>query len=286
MARVKKYLDTRQSDNQERWLVSYADFITLLFAFFVVMYAVSSVNEAKYRVLSEAIGSAFGTRERQQPLPPEAGAPPGVATAEPASPAFQGAVRRAAIEKRQREEMRDIAREINSELATLVAHGDVRVIQSPRGVTVEINASVLFAPGQAILREEPRKLLRALAGVLKAGGHALQIEGHTDDTAISNVQFPSNWELSAARASSVVRLFAESGVAPQRLAALGYGEYRPLDTNATAAGRARNRRVTLTVLAHEPDGPTEIPLSAAPAGAPGRLSHDEQSLRPQRGQTK
>jgi chemotaxis protein MotB len=273
MARVKKYLDSRQSDNHERWLVSYADFITLLFAFFVVMYAVSSVNEAKYRVLSEAIGSAFGIKEQRQPGVPATGGPQPL---QRQSTPIEGGSRRAAIQRVQQEQMRDIARGIHAALAALVAHGDVRVLQSPRGITVEINASVLFAPGQAVLREESRKLLLAVAAVLGNGEHGLQIEGHTDDVAISNTQFPSNWELSAARAASVVRLFVESGVAPRRLAAVGYGEFRPIDSNATAAGRARNRRVTLTVLAADPDQPTEIPLSAEAA----RFTPQEFSVRP------
>lgn len=260
MAKRKKYLDTRSSDSHERWLVSYADFITLLFAFFVVMYAISSVNEGKYRALGAAIGNAFIGTE---------------AAAGAASPRQQGEeavvpppvdAQRAAIRRQQRDEMREIAHGIAAVLAPLVSSGDVRVVQSPRGVTLEINASVLFAPGQAVLQEHSRKPLRAVAELMRSSEHEVEISGHTDNVPIGTALFPSNWELSAARASSVVRLFAESGADPRRMVAKGYGEYQPVASNSTPEGRARNRRVTVTVLAAEPEPPTEVPLAASQAG--------------------
>ncbi|MEO8040714.1 MAG: OmpA family protein, partial [Betaproteobacteria bacterium] len=130
----------------------------------------------------------------------------------------------------------------------LVKEGQVRVTESARGIAVEINASVLFAPGQAELADASIRSLDAVAAVLAGVGNALEIEGHTDNTPISTVMFPSNWELSAARASRVVRLFAQTGVAPERMIAVGYGEYRSIDTNETPEGKARNRRVTVMIL--------------------------------------
>ena len=260
MARRKKYLDTRSSDNHERWLVSYSDFITLLFAFFVVMYAISSVNEGKYRVLGAAIGSAFIGTDPAAPVP---------AVAQPRAQAVPPPpvdARRAAIQRQQRDEMREIARGIAAVLAPLVSSGDVRVIQSPRGVTVEINASVLFAPGQAVLQENSRKSLRAVADLMRGSQYEIEIGGHTDNLPIGTALFPSNWELSAARASSVVRLFADSGADPRRMVAKGYGEYQPVASNATAEGRARNRRVTVTILAAEPEQPTKVPFAASQTG--------------------
>ena len=259
MMRRKKYLDQRQSDNHERWLVSYADFITLLFAFFVVMYAMSSVNEGNYRVLSDALGSAFRNTPKSLDL--------GAVAAPPAAPVKprQAVAKKNALQRRQQEKIQDMARDIMKVLAPLVKEGKVRVTQSNRGITVEINASVLFAPGQAALEESSDKTLRAVAQVVKHGEHAIQVEGHTDNVAIRSATFPSNWELSTARASSVVRLLIDSGVSAQRLTALGYGENRPVEPNDTPQGRARNRRVTVTVLSAEPERVTEIPVAPSPA---------------------
>ena len=245
--------------SHERWLISYADFITLLFAFFVVMYAISSVNEGKYRVLARSLGAAFG--------PPAGRVLPPVAPQESqAAPTL----RRHSLAERQRQEalrrekesMTTIARQIQKVLSPLVDSGKVRVTQTSRGVNIEINASVLFAPGEAQLTNESNAALRAIAQILRTDTHAVQIEGHTDNLPISNAVFPSNWELSSVRASSVVRLFAENGVADARLTAVGHGPNRPVGNNESAAGRLRNRRVEILLLATLPDVVTEVPVEA------------------------
>jgi chemotaxis protein MotB len=152
-----------------------------------------------------------------------------------------------------------------STLAPLVKEGKVRVTQNSRGVSVEINASVLFDPGDARLTSESTEALRAVAGLLKADSHNVQVEGHTDNQPIKNPQFPSNWELSAVRASSVVRLFIDAGVAPERLSAVGFSANVPVAPNDTPQGRARNRRVAVTILSGIPETVTEIPTAAPPA---------------------
>lgn len=248
-----------ESDNHERWLVSYADFITLLFAFFVVMYAISSVNEGKYRILSNSLVSAFG-KAPIGPSPTSSQTPPGgVILPRPMSPrerAAEGALRR------EKEQLTTIARNILNVLAPLIRQGKVRVTQNSRGVTVEINASVLFAPGEAKLTNESSQALKAVAAVVKSDTHAIQIEGHTDNLPISNAAFPSNWELSAVRASSVVRLFVDNGVAEARMVAVGHGSNQPVQDNGTADGRQRNRRVQLMILSNLPDVSTELPVNA------------------------
>ncbi|MES2150404.1 MAG: flagellar motor protein MotD [Pseudomonadota bacterium] len=238
-----------QPENHERWLISYADLITLLFAFFVVMYAISVVNEGKYRMFSDALGSAFGGRSNAQPqneTQPAINLPNIVAK------------KRAEAMRREKERLSRLASDLKSTLAPLVKEGKVRVTQNSRGVSVEINASVLFDPGEAALTAESNQALRALAVLLKSDPHAVQVEGHTDNTPIRNLQFPSNWELSAVRASSVVRLFTDSGVAPERLTVVGYGSNISVATNDTPEGRARNRRVAVTILSALPDTTTEI----------------------------
>ncbi|MGV3742909.1 MAG: flagellar motor protein MotD [Burkholderiaceae bacterium] len=243
-------------ENHERWLVSYADFITLLFAFFVVMYAISSVNENKYRVLSEAIGNAFS----KAPPPPIVHTEPAPTSIVPPKPSLQERSANAAF-RREKEHMTGIARSILSVLSPLVSQGKVRVTQSTRGVTVEINASVLFAPGEAKLSPESVQVLTAVAQVLKDDTHDLRIEGHTDNLPISTLMFPSNWELSAVRASSVVRLFMENGIDEKRMTAVGHGSNQPLMTNDTAEGRQRNRRVQLMILSGLPETVTEVPVT-------------------------
>jgi chemotaxis protein MotB len=239
MARRKFEDDSHE--NHERWLISYADFITLLFAFFVVMYAVSVVNVGKYKVLSDALGDAFGGRGAARKIDSSV-----AVEALPLSNII--AHKRAEAARRDRERLDLLARKLNSVLAPLVNAGRVRITQTGRGITVEINASVLFDEGDAALVGNARETLRTVAGLLKDDPHAIEVEGHTDITPIRNADFPSNWELSAVRASTVVRLFAENGVPEQRLAAVGRGANQPLASNGDPIGRARNRRVAVTIL--------------------------------------
>lgn len=256
MRRARKKYD-EEPDNHDRWLISYADFITLLFAFFVVMYAIASVNKGQYKVFSDAIGIALGLRQGAPPVVMEA-----PAVIKLPNPLIK---RREEDLKRERAHMTRLAQDLTSTLAPLVKEGKVRVTQNSRGVSVEINASVLFDPGAAKLTPESDEALRAIAGLLAADPHAVQVEGHTDNLPIKSPSFPSNWELSAVRASAVVRLFVESGVAESRLTAVGHGANFPVAPNDTPEGRARNRRVAVTILSGLPDTVTELPTGPAPA---------------------
>jgi chemotaxis protein MotB len=251
-----------EHDNHERWLVSYADFITLLFAFFVVMYAISSVNTGKYRVLSDALGSAFG---RAPILPPTKSQMEMAIGGQPRL--FSNQKRENAVRK-EKEQLTDIARDIQKALAPLVSQGKVHVTQSSRGINVEINASVLFATGEAKLTGDSGQALRAVAAVLKNDKHALQIEGYTDNVPISTSQFASNWELSAVRASSVVRLLIDAGIDEGRLIAVGHGANDPVGPNDTLEGRSRNRRVEVMILSGAPDAAKEVPVTASPNKRP------------------
>lgn len=256
-----------EPENHERWLVSYADFITLLFAFFVVMYAISSVNEGKYKVLSNSLVNAFKNTTGEpggQPMAIIQGAP--IMPPKPVTKPDRQAPQREADEVRgmQREKMRDVAGDIMQALQPLVAQGKVRLLETSRGVTIEINDSILFGLGQANLQAESISALRAVAAVLADSDFPITIEGHTDNVPIATLQFPSNWELSAMRATTVLRLFNDSGVGAERLTAIGYGETRPVETNTTADGRARNRRVSILIDSARPEEPTELiskPLS-------------------------
>jgi chemotaxis protein MotB len=267
MARKKKH---EEHENLERWLVSYADFITLLFAFFVVMYSISQVNEGKYRVLSDSLVNAFkNAPTTTTPISPKLriDAASGASSAQTMvlkqtvfvrkpDPVFE------ARQKQQAERMKGVAMDLLKAMEPLVKEGQVRVSQSIHGIAIEINASVLFASGQASLEPGSVKALRAVGGVLAQVPNDVQVEGFTDNTPINTIAFPSNWELSTARASSVVRLLAESGAPSERLVAVGYGEFRPIDINSTPEGRARNRRVTIMILSEQQDKITDIPLAS------------------------
>ena len=241
-----------EHENLERWLVSYADFITLLFAFFVVMYAISSINEGKYRVMSDSLISAFKESPRSEKLIEMSSRNPEImqGTGKPIGKMQQQPRAEAEGKERQQaaENMKKVAKNVLDVMQPLVREGQVRVTQSPRGVTVEINASVLFKSGEAILQPQSMETLAAVARVLSQVDNPVQVEGHTDNVPISSLSFPSNWELSSARAGSVVRLFAEQGVPPGRMVAIGYADNRPLDTNTTPDGRSRNRRVNVLIL--------------------------------------
>jgi chemotaxis protein MotB len=257
MARKKS---EEEHENHERWLVSYADFITLLFAFFVVMYAISTLNTGKYRVLSDALGSAFGRAPILQSTRGQTEMGGG------ASPRMISAVRHDNAVRKEKEQLTVIARDIQQALAPLVKQGMVHVTQSSRGINVEINASVLFATGDAKLTSESGQALRAVAVVLKNDKHALQVEGYTDNVPISTPQFASNWELSGVRASSVARLLIESGIDEKRLVIVGHGANDPIGANDTPEGRSRNRRVELMILSDLPEVTKEVPVAASAGG--------------------
>lgn len=250
-----------EHENHERWLVSYADFITLLFAFFVVMYAISSVNEGKYKVLSNSLTNAFKNTTGQpggQPIATIQGAPlmPVKPIAKPDKLPDQKKTEEKKSEQRQK--MRNVADDIKNVLQPLIAQGKVKLLETSRGVTVEINDSILFPAGQARLQPASVSAMQAIAQVLADSDFPITIEGHTDNIPIATAQFPSNWELSAMRATTVLRLFNEGGVGAERLTAIGYGETRPLETNTTLEGRARNRRVSILIDSNRPEEPTEV----------------------------
>ena len=242
-----------EHDNHERWMVSYADFITLLFAFFVVMYGISSVNEGKYKVFSVAVNQAFGSNGK-------AGEGSAIQLSEQEiyfkSLVDRRNARLAEKQRKQSERMQNLARNLNETMAKFVQNGQMNVSQTGRGVELEINASALFNQGEADIQPEARKTLADAASVLADNEYAIEVEGHTDNLPINTAKFPSNWELSSARASSVVRLFIDQGIIAKRLKAVGAADNQPVLPNDTPEGRARNRRVTITVLNPEPEAET------------------------------
>lgn len=241
--------------NQERWLISYADFITLLFGFFVVMYSVSSVNEGKYKVLSETLSGVFNAPQRAiQPIPvgnqtgvsspadEDAVIPPPVAP-QPA-PELSTTVR----EQGQRSEaLRSMANKFALEFDSLIDQDVVNLQVSDQWIELSMRDSLLFGSGQAEPHYDAFPVMDRIAGIISGTDNAIRVEGFTDNRPIRTGRFPSNWELSAARSSAVVRMLAAEGVAPSRMAAIGYGAYQPVARNDTEEGRRRNRRVVLLI---------------------------------------
>jgi chemotaxis protein MotB len=233
--------------NHERWLVSYADFITLLFAFFVVLFASSQSDKKKQIQIAAVMQTAFtplGTFEAHSKTPPlvEGGGASG-AVVRPAALALPfpqaGQVREAEMEAR-------LGHVIRVQMGQLPA-GSVAVRSTPEGLVVSLNEVGFFASGSAEVRAEAVEAVAALAGALPNA--PLRVEGHTDNVPIHSAQFGSNWELSAARASAIARLLLERGTMhPANVSAAGFAEFHPVASNATEEGRRANRRVDVILL--------------------------------------
>lgn len=243
--------------SHERWMVSYADFLTLLLAFFIVMYSVSHRDESKFRVLSQTLTKAFNAPSSSiEPIrigEPVTAVMPGVvsqalpsAEQRPEAGHSEEQGRRATTSEPQLpEEFRRISQQVEEEFTELVASGLVSVHGSDEWLEIELKSSLLFASGEASIGPAARPILGQLANIVRGSVLPIRVEGFTDDQPISTGVFPSNWELSSARAATIVKLLTESGIAPNRLAAIGYGEFQPVASNASEAGRAENRRVVL-----------------------------------------
>ncbi|AIF49177.1 flagellar motor protein MotD [Dyella japonica] len=292
MARKKKHHEDHV--NHEAWAIPYADLMTLLLAFFVVMYAVSVVNEGKYRVMSNSIIEAFNgsshviaampqTRAQPHNVDPAIASPqsrPGAATTPvsvpiPARPQLvRVADSRSGSESQEKRNLESIRDQVQRALQPLIDKQMVIVRKTTSWLEIELRTDILFASGAARLSPEANDILDNMASILKPFPNAVRIEGYTDDRPINTALYPSNWELSAARAASVARLFSEQGVDPSRLGIMGWGEYRPSADNTTADGRNHNRRVLIVVLSEE-DAPKRFlndlqngQLTADDRGAP------------------
>ncbi len=238
-----------EHENHERWLVSYADFITLLFAFFVVMYSVSAVNEGKFRTVSESIKAALNPMY----APSVSNTPFVLGDTKPATILPSLEMSREVAIRRLRAVMQSLQNAAQSRFVEVVERRNGEII-------VTVPESVMFQGGEAVLRPDALPFLKALAEVLNEMNRHVRVEGHTDDVPIRTTQFPSNWELSAARAVIVVRALTELyGVPSTHLAAVGYADSRPLTPNLNPEQRAKNRRVEVIILEDKPQ--TAAPVS-------------------------
>jgi len=266
MARKKKH---EEHVNAEAWAIPYGDLVTLLFALFTVMYAISSVNEGKFRVLSDSMIAAFhGAPKSIRPVnlgekepgkggdkqltgvtptvfikmndksTPDGNLPPRDPTRSESgvrSPDLPGALIR-------------MQRQVQDAMQSLIDAKLVTVRRENMWLEIEINTDILFPSGAGEFAPTAEPVLDKLAQVLKPFPNPIRVEGHTDDRPIRTASFPSNWELSAARAASVVHQFTRQGIDPLRLEIVGFGEFHPRQPNGTIEGRNANRRVVVLVL--------------------------------------
>lgn len=248
MARRRK---REEHDNHERWLISYADFVTLLFAFFVVMYSISSVNEGKYKIFSNSLNLAFAKQPASNMSNVVLNQQSEQLNALLSRNKTVVDKRTAQLGEQQRkvqERMKNLTNGLNQVMASLINQRMVSINQTRRGVAIDISANTLFKTGEAVLQPGTLSVLRQVAAVLSNEDMSIEVEGHTDDIPITTTQFPSNWELSSARASSVARMLIDNGVSAKRLAVVGLASNQPLMPNDSAENRARNRRVTLMIV--------------------------------------
>jgi chemotaxis protein MotB len=274
----RRHHQHEEHTNHEAWAIPYGDLVTLLLAFFVVMYAMSSVNEGKYRVLSDSLVAAFrGSPRTLQPVQVGEksvgsgadinmtivqqamlnGQPRSMLEPTPlqVSDVVSQGSRQASDTAYEAEhtsgaiiELENVAAEVEAAMGELIRDQMIVVRRHGVWVEVEIRTDILFPSGVATLQPEAQSILKQLALTLKPFPNPIRVEGHTDNRPIRSSSYPSNWELSAARAASVVHLFTQAGMDPRRLAVVGLGENRPAQSNDTEQGRNINRRVLLVIL--------------------------------------
>jgi chemotaxis protein MotB len=275
-----------EKENNERWLLTYSDLITLLLALFIILFSMSNVDKEKYRAVIESLGSVFGAAqgtgtggngeghsgEINFPLftpsssfPVTPGAFPSLAPF--ASPLATSTPNNGGIGNAiEVEAMEYVQHQVEGLLTKEHLQNDVTVAVRQRGLVISINSNVLFASGSADLTPEAKAIVLKIANILTPlANNQICVEGHTDNVPIHTRQFPSNWELSLARANNVrdLLLTTNANLDPGKMAVIGYGEYREIDTNDTPEGRAKNRRVNIVILKDDFNKSIDINPAAA-----------------------
>ena len=229
--------------NHERWMVSYADFVTLLFAFFVVMFASSRQDHRKAQQAEVSIRTAFQTMG----VFPSASIQTGLSSV--VVPPAHAIASEGDLEAMAMEDLRNLEHRMDQALAPQIANGIVTVTLGRAGLLISLSSAGFFQSGSAVPIASSLPALNKIGQAIATTPYDVRIEGHTDDVPIHNAQYRDNWELSTARATVLTRLFVEQNhIVPERLSAAGYAQYHPVASNLTAAGRSRNRRVDIIVL--------------------------------------
>jgi chemotaxis protein MotB len=243
----------QEAEHSDRWMVSYADFITLLFAFFVVMYSISSVNKGKYDVFSESLDQALSHNEKVEKVaePIQVGEiPTRIQPIELPNLVTVSEEEHQLSEEIMEEKRRlnEVSDEFQRALQPFVESQLVGIKKHDFWVELEMNSELLFASGKAELSNKAIPVLQKVAEVVRSVPNVINVEGYTDDVPISTGIYPSNWDLSSARATSVVKELVKNNIPSTRLSSVGYGEFHPIADNKDEEGRFKNRRVVLVLM--------------------------------------
>ena len=255
MARKKNH---PEPVNHERWLVSYADFITLLFAFFVVLFAASNSDQRKAGQIAKAVQVAFtemavfAPAGKVVPLYDSGGLPTDsnsvIGNTHSAFDATQ-LVNSTKPGEGGNAKISDVKAQLETILKNEISNRSIHLSENSRGLIISLAEAGFFEPGSAVMNAKGLASVESIAATLRPLAYSIRVEGHTDNTPIHTAQFPSNWELSTTRATFLLEYLISTGkISPQRLSAVGYGEYHPIAPNNTSEGRAANRRVDVVIL--------------------------------------
>lgn len=257
MARRQGRKKIPEPENGERWLITYSDLITLLMIFFVIMYAMSKIDVAKFETLQQSLSAAL---HQQDQIPLKNLGTTGLVV--PSNPSDQGDMTKqnvssqqaqAAAELKNNQALDNLYKEVQSFVQQHNLAANVQVYDQKRGIQITLRDVVLFDSGQATVKPQAEQLLKSLTPFFQSVNNPIVVEGYTDNVPITTGQYPTNWELSSARAIGVVRYFASIGVDPTRLSGVGYGEYHPAVPNDTLQHRQENRRINIVVMRYLPD---------------------------------
>jgi len=286
--RRRRYRERIFDDDQEtgRWLISYADFITLLFAFFVVMYSISQVNESKYKMLSDSLIQAFDTPQKSlepiqigetsrslQPVTGDDVEQPEI-TSDNIESGNMDSENFATVD-----EFRALENGLEKSLGDLIEQDLAEINSDANWININLRSGLLFSSGSDNLNQGADPLLQEVADHLNSNRQLILVHGHTDNIPINTERFPSNWELSSSRAVAVVRKLQNLSVIPTRMSVEGHGEFQPIAPNDTPEGRAKNRRVVISI-SRKQALPEELPLveneTPTPLEETTRVEKDEE----------
>jgi len=246
--------------SHERWLVSYADFITLMFAFFVVMFSSARIDKEKMERLTQSIQAGFQELGASAPSRPHAKKSNRAEELVRTPPSNAGL----SDVNHKPEDLAAIQRELEKLLSPEIKRREVALRLEPDGLIISLREIGFFDSGSSRIKPQAVDAIHRVAGFLQARACSLRIEGHTDNVPIHTVSFASNWELSTARATELVKLLIENeGFAPDRLSAAGYGEFHPVADNAAPAGQQLNRRVDIVIVAQSVAATPVTPAATA-----------------------
>ena len=260
MYRHRHRHEQQESESLDRWLVSYADYVTLMFALFVVLYSIAINKEEQYKTISDSLAKVF-----EKPVANQTGVQGdavltdnqphsdykqfGSSLETPTGPeVVSDAKEQPVLTKPQfGNPLVSLQEQLNKSLANLIEKGVAKVESDEDWLTIQLNSGLLFPSGSGIANQQAAVLLQEIVTILNQSNNVIRVRGYTDNESISNEIFDSNWELSMARATAILKELQKLGVKPERLAAEGYGEFSPFADNATAAGRAENRKVVIAI---------------------------------------